>query len=79
MQRTIVVDNEYLGAQQNYSKAASDVHKATEYFKKRAQQMIVARATTGKTAHSMSLYLREMSSVLKATFKEQISLADIVM
>ena len=73
MLKTVVVDEEYLCAVQDYKKAADKVHEATENFKRRVLQMISCKAIAGKTATNMSLILSEMSSVLRATFKEQIS------
>ena len=75
MIRTIVVDSEYLSAADSYNDAARRVHEATEFFKRNVMKLITIKAIQGKTAQNMSLFMREMTSVLRATFKEQVSYA----
>jgi hypothetical protein len=74
MLTTIVVDNEYSSAAFEYRITAAIVHKATEDFKKTIYKMFNINAITGLTAQRMNTFLIEMSSTLRATFKEQISL-----
>jgi len=74
MLRTIVVDEEYSYAAKYYGDAANMTHKATENFKKVINRMFDINAITGLTAQRMNDFLIEMTSVLRATFKEQILL-----
>ena len=73
MERTVVVDEEYQIVARSYEKMALKVNEATEYFKKNVMKILNSKAIVGKTAENMGLYLCEMTSVLRATFKEQIS------
>jgi hypothetical protein len=70
----IVVDTDYNGAEYQYNKAARKVHEAAESIKRNISNLLYSKAIAGKTAQNMSLFLREMTSVLRATFKEQILL-----
>ena len=74
MNKTIVIDEEYSSAAHDYAKIAGKIHDATEHFKKTVNNMIFKKAISGLAAHNMQLYLSEMSTTLKATFKEQVSL-----
>jgi type VII secretion effector (TIGR04197 family) len=74
MQRTIVVDSEYYDALDCYKETAAGIHASTELFKKSISKMIDNNSIAGQTAKNMISFLISMSTVLKATFKEQISL-----
>jgi len=71
MLRTIVVDSEYLVAAENYKEAGNRVHDAVEHFKRCVRLLVEKKAIAGKTATNMISFLAQMTTILRATFKEQ--------
>jgi len=66
--------DEYSTAEVIYKKIANDTHTATESFKKCILKMVDNNYIDGVAAQNMISFLSAMSDVLRATFKEQISL-----